>query len=69
VRLLALFLDTICLPIRPQGPREGVLVAWGFTTEGGRVLLESASVSGSGSRTGSTSGGASSPGVSGVPCS
>jgi transposase-like protein len=40
VRLLALFLDAIYLPVRPDGPREGVLVAWGFTTEGVRVLLD-----------------------------
>ncbi len=40
VRLLALFLDAIYLPVRPEGPKEGVLVAWGFTTEGARVLLD-----------------------------
>jgi transposase-like protein len=40
VRLLALFLDAIYLPVRPDGPKEGVLVAWGFTTEGQRVLLD-----------------------------
>ncbi len=40
VRLLALFLDAIFLPVRPDGPREGVLVAWGFTTDGDRVLLD-----------------------------
>ena len=40
VRLLALFLDAIYLPVRPDGPKEGVLVAWGFTTEGARVLLD-----------------------------
>jgi len=40
VRLLALFLDAIYLPVRPEGPREGVLVAWGFTTDGARVLLD-----------------------------
>ncbi len=40
VRLLALFLDAIYLPVRPEGPREGVLVAWGFTTDGDRVLLD-----------------------------
>src|SRR5450756_1260474 len=31
VRLLALFLDAIYLPVRPEGPREGVLVAWGLS--------------------------------------
>jgi putative transposase len=40
VRLLVLMLDAIYLPVRPDGPREGVLVAWGFTTEGERVLLD-----------------------------
>ncbi len=40
VRLLALFLDAIYLPVRPEGPKEGVLVAWGFTTAGERVLLD-----------------------------
>lgn len=33
-------MDAIYLPVRPDGPREGVLVAWGFTTEGVRVLLD-----------------------------
>ena len=27
------------LPVRPDGPKEGVLVAWGFTEDGERVLL------------------------------
>lgn len=40
IRLLALFLDAIWLPVRREGPKEGVLVAWGFTTEGQRVLLD-----------------------------
>lgn len=40
VRLLALFCDAIYLPVRPQGPREGVLVAWGFDLDGERVLLD-----------------------------
>lgn len=40
VRLLALFTDAIYLPVRPEGPREGVLVAWGYTTDGSRVLLD-----------------------------
>jgi transposase-like protein len=39
-RLLVLMLDAIYLPVRPEGPKEGVLVAWGFTTEGERVLLD-----------------------------
>jgi hypothetical protein len=40
VRLLALFMDAIYLPVRPEGPKEGVLVAWGFTIDGERVLLD-----------------------------
>ena len=34
VRLLTLFMDAIYLPVRPDGPRRGVLVAWGLTTDG-----------------------------------
>ena len=40
VRLLALMLDAIYLPVRPDGPKEGVRVAWGFTVAGERVLLD-----------------------------
>jgi putative transposase len=40
VRLAALFLDAVFLPVRPDGPKEGVLVAWGFTESGERVLLQ-----------------------------
>ena len=39
VGLAALFLDAVFLGVRPHGPREGVLVAWGFTEDGERVLL------------------------------
>jgi putative transposase len=39
VRLVALFLDATYLAVRPDGPKEGVLVAWGFTEAGERVLL------------------------------
>src|SRR5947209_14135517 len=39
VRLVALFADAVILSVRPDGPKEGVLVAWGFTEEGERVLL------------------------------
>ena len=35
----ALFLDATFLAVRPDGPKEGVLVAWGFTDQGERVLL------------------------------
>jgi transposase-like protein len=39
VRLAALFCDAVFLSVRPDGPKEGVLVAWGFTEAGERVLL------------------------------
>jgi putative transposase len=40
VQLAALFLDAVFLSVRPHGPKEGVLVAWGFTEDGERVLLQ-----------------------------
>ena len=39
VRLAALFVDAVFLSVRPDGPKEGVLVAWGFTEDGERVLV------------------------------
>jgi transposase-like protein len=39
IRLVALFLDATFLAVRPSGPKEGVLVAWGFTDAGERVLV------------------------------
>src|SRR3954471_7649731 len=39
IRLVALFLDATFLAVSPSGPKEGVLVAWGFTDTGERVLL------------------------------
>jgi transposase-like protein len=39
IRVVALFLDATFLAVRPGGPKEGVLIAWGFTDEGERVLL------------------------------
>jgi putative transposase len=39
ISVMALFLDAIYLPTRPSGQKEGVLVAWGYTTEGTRVLV------------------------------
>ena len=39
IRLVALFLDAVFLLSARDGPKEGVLVAWGFTEEGERVLL------------------------------
>jgi transposase-like protein len=35
----ALFLAAVFLAVGPEGPKEGVLVAWGFTEQGERVLL------------------------------
>jgi transposase-like protein len=40
IDLLVLFLDAIYLPTRPSGAKEGVLVAWGYTLSGERVLLD-----------------------------
>src|SRR5919198_2212672 len=40
IQVAALFLDAVFLPVRPDGPKEGVLVAWGFTEQGERVLLQ-----------------------------
>jgi putative transposase len=39
IHLAALFVDAVFLSVRPDGPKEGVLVAWGFTEDGERVLL------------------------------
>jgi putative transposase len=39
IQLTALFVDAVFLSVRPDGPKEGVLVAWGFTEDGERVLL------------------------------
>jgi putative transposase len=39
VSLLVLLLDAVYLPTRPSGDKEGVLVAWGYTTLGKRVLV------------------------------
>jgi transposase-like protein len=39
IRLVALFLDATFIAVRPDGRKEGVQVAWGFTEDGERVLL------------------------------
>ena len=39
VNLVALFLDATFISVRRSGPKEGVLVAWGFTDAGERILL------------------------------
>ena len=36
VNLVVLFLDAIYLPVRPSGPKEGVICAWGITENGER---------------------------------
>jgi transposase-like protein len=36
---VALFLDATFIAVRHDGPKEGVLVAWGFTEQGDRALL------------------------------
>ena len=33
IQIVALFLDAVFLPVRPDGPKEGVLVAWGVHRE------------------------------------
>jgi transposase-like protein len=37
IHIAALFLDAVFLSVRPDGPKERVLVAWGFTENGERV--------------------------------
>jgi transposase-like protein len=39
IRLVALFLDATFLAVRPSGPKEGVLVAWGSPTRRTRAAL------------------------------
>jgi putative transposase len=39
IKLVALFLDAIYLPVRRSGAKEGVLCAWGVSETGERVLL------------------------------
>jgi transposase-like protein len=39
VNLVVLFLDAIYLPVRPSGPKEGVICAWGITETGSRELV------------------------------
>jgi transposase-like protein len=38
VSVMALFMDATYLPTRPSGQKEGVLVVWGYATDGKRVL-------------------------------
>jgi transposase-like protein len=39
VKLVVLFLDAIYLAVRPSGPKEGVVCAWGINENGERVLV------------------------------
>ena len=39
INLVVLFLDAIYLPVRPSGPKEGVICAWGITENGARELV------------------------------
>src|SRR5437763_2265161 len=39
VKLVVLFLDAIYLPVRPSGPKEGVICAWGITENGSREMV------------------------------
>ena len=39
IHLVALFLDATFIAVRPDGPKAGVQVAWGFTEDGERILL------------------------------
>ena len=39
VQLVVLFLDAIYLPVRPSGPKEGVICAWGIDENGRRELV------------------------------
>jgi putative transposase len=39
IKLVVLFLDAIYLPVRPSGPKEGVICAWGITENGERALV------------------------------
>src|SRR5436305_1476884 len=39
INLVVLFLDAIYLPVRPSGPKEGVMCAWGIDENGHRALV------------------------------
>ena len=39
IKLVVLFLDAIYLAVRPSGPKEGVICAWGITENGERALV------------------------------
>src|SRR5436309_10886832 len=52
IRLVALFLDATFLAVRPSGPKEGVLVAWGSPTPANACCCRSCSACASPMRTG-----------------
>jgi transposase-like protein len=39
IKLVVMFLDAIYLSVRPSGPKEGVICAWGITEDGDRALV------------------------------
>jgi len=61
VDLVVLFLDAIYLPVRPSGPKEGVICAWGIDETGHRELVSVSWERASPRRTGSSSAAISSP--------
>src|SRR3712207_4883947 len=56
IRLVALFLDATFIAVRPDGPKEGVLVARGFTEGASACCSRSRSGCASPMRTGRRSG-------------
>jgi len=54
--LVVLFLDAIYLPVRPTGPKEGVICAWGIDEDGHRALVAVQLGARESKRTGSRSG-------------
>jgi hypothetical protein len=61
INLVVPFLDAIYLPVRPSGPKEGVICAWGIDETGHEHWCPCDSVRGKPKRTGSNSGATSSP--------
>jgi hypothetical protein len=55
VNLVVLFLDAIYLPVRPSGPKEGVICAWKIDENGHRALVFVRLERGRPKRTGSSS--------------
>ena len=55
INLVVLFLDAIYLPVRPSGPKEGVICAWGITENGAGSWFRCGWERGRPRRTGSSS--------------